>query len=239
MMLAWSPPLVMMPCTRASGLICWRIWSSETKSWIMALSALPPRQGYDEACEALPKYSHLTLMMPRLGRQTCVPQRPCIIMAASTSLKTPASISLTLPAPPSSAGVPITWMRPAKGTVPSAAAMAAPAPVPAVAITLCPQACPILGRASYSAMMATVGPGLLPSIVARKAVGKPPTPRSTRAPCFSRNALRHPAALFFPLSSVAAAIRELLLGGLDPLGLGEEIEGRHGHRLGGGDHALP
>ena len=33
-------------------------------------------------------------------------------MAASTSSKTPASISFTLPAPPSSAGVPMTWMRP-------------------------------------------------------------------------------------------------------------------------------
>src|SRR6266567_5170501 len=104
MMLAWSPPLVMMPCTRASGLICWRIWSSETKSWIMALRALTPRHGQDEACEAFPKKSHLTLTMPRLGRQTCVPQRPWIIMAASTPLKTPASMSLTLPAPPSSAG---------------------------------------------------------------------------------------------------------------------------------------
>src|SRR6266568_451062 len=96
MMLAWSPPLVMMPCTRASGLICWRIWSSETKSWIMALRALTPRHGQDEACEAFPKKSHLTLTMPRLGRQTCVPQRPWIIMAASTPLKTPASMSLTL-----------------------------------------------------------------------------------------------------------------------------------------------
>ena len=92
----------------------------------MALSALTPRQGHDEACEALPKNSHFTLMMPRLGRHTCVPQRPWIIMAASTSLKTPASMSLTLPAPPSSAGVPITWMRPANGTRPRAAAMAAP-----------------------------------------------------------------------------------------------------------------
>src|SRR3989304_5434682 len=128
MMLAWSPPLVMMPCPRARGLVCGRIRSSETKSWIMALSALTPRQGQDEACEALPKNSHLTLMMPRLGRHTCVPQRPWIIMAASTSLKTPASMSLTLPAPPSSAGVPITWMRPAKGTLPSAAPLAPPAP---------------------------------------------------------------------------------------------------------------
>ncbi len=115
-------------------------------------------------------------------------------MAASTSVNTPACISLTLPAPPSSAGVPMTCTRPANGIVPSAAAIAAPAPVPAVAITLWPQACPMLGRASYSAMMATVGPGPAPSMVARNAVGRPPTPDSTRAPCFSRKAPSHPAA---------------------------------------------
>src|SRR5215467_7948851 len=137
----------------------------------MALSAFTPLHGQDEACEALPKNSHLTLMMPRVGRHTWVPQRPWIIMAASTSLKTPASNSLTFPAPPSSAGVPMTWMHPAKGSVPRAAAMAAPAPVPAVAMMLWPQACPIFGRASYSAMMAMVGPAAWPSMVARKAVG--------------------------------------------------------------------
>ena len=125
----------------------------------MALSALTPRQGQDEAWAARPKNSQLTLMMPRLGRQICVPGRPWIIMAASTSLKTPASMRRTLPAPPSSAGVPMTWMRPGKGSGRSAAASAAPAPTPEVAMTLWPQACPILGSASYSAMMAMVGPG--------------------------------------------------------------------------------
>jgi len=169
--------------------------SSETKSWIIALSALTPRHGQDDACEARPKNSHLTLMMPRLGRQTWVPQRPWIIMAASTPWKTPASISRTLPAPPSSAGVPITWMRPGKGRVRSAAAIAAPAPVPAVAITLCPQACPMFGNASYSAMIAMVGPGPAPAMVARNAVGSPPTPRSTTAPCRSRKSASQPAAL--------------------------------------------
>src|SRR5512138_3330219 len=193
MMLAWSPPLVMMPCTRASGRTCWRMASSETKSWIIALRALTPRHGHDEACEARPKNSHLTLMMPRLGRHTCVPQRPWIIIAASTSLKTPASINRTLPAPPSSAGVPMTWMRPGKGSVRSAAAMAAP--VPAVAITLCPHACPMFGSASYSAMIAMVGPGPAPAIVARNAVGSPPTPRSTAAPCLARKSVSQPAAL--------------------------------------------
>ncbi len=114
--------------------------SSETKSWIIALSAFTPRQGQEEACEARPKNSHVTLMIPRLGRQTWVAHRPWIIMAASTPWNTPASINRTLPAPPSSAGVPITWMRPGKGRVVSAAAIAAPAPVPAVAITLWPHA---------------------------------------------------------------------------------------------------
>src|SRR5262249_46477598 len=119
-------------------------------------------------------------------------------------------------------------------------------------------------------MMATVGPGLAPSMVARNAVGSPPTPRSTRAPCFSRKSLSHPDAfsslkqssgcpwiwsgivsrssarrstasvtLLFARSSASGAIRELLLGGLDPRGLGEQIESRHRHGLGGGDHALP
>ena len=75
--------------------------------------------------------------------------------------------------------------------------MAAPAPVPAVAMTLCPQACPMLGSASYSAMMAMVGPGPLPSMVARNAVGSPPTPRST--------------ARSLPLEEVAQPARRLVL----------------------------
>src|SRR6266849_1118692 len=205
----------------------------------MALSALTPRHGQDEACEALPKNSHLTLMMPRLGRHTWVPQRPWIIMAASTSLKTPASISLTLPAPPSSAGVPITCTRPAKGSLPRAAAMAAPGP----------------------------GPG--PSMVARKAVGRPPTPRSIRAPCFSRKPVSHAeafsslkhssglawiwcesfsrssarrstasATLVLAWSSGSAVMRELLPGRLHASGVGQQVIGRHGHGLGGRYHSL-
>src|SRR5260370_2014856 len=119
-------------------------------------------------------------------------------------------------------------------------------------------------------MMATVGPGFAPSMVARNAVGSPPTPRSTRAPCFSRKSLSHSDAfsslkqssglpwiwreifsrssarrstasvtLVLAWSSVSDAIRELLLGGLDPRGLGEQVERRHCHGLGPGDHALP
>ena len=77
-------------------------------------------------------------------------------MAQSTSLNTPALISLILPPPPSSAGVPITWMRPL-GSWPCTAASAAPAPAPEVAMTLWPQACPMPGSASYSQRMAMVG----------------------------------------------------------------------------------
>src|SRR5436309_2051987 len=285
MMLACSPPLVMTPWMRASGRTCWRIWSSDTKSWIMALSALTPRHGQDEAWAALPKNSHLTLMMPRLGRQTWVPQRPWIIMAASTLSKTPASISFTLPAPPSSAGVPITWIRPLKGRVLRAAASAAPAPAPEAAMTLWPQAWPMFGSASYSARMAMVGPGPWPGMVALKAVGRP-TARSTCAPCLSRNSASQPAA-FSSLkassglawirwlrrsrssarrstawatrllassrtSAAGAMVRSLLpvvvSGRRSPLGkrplrllhqprLGQEVERRHGHGLGGGQQA--
>ena len=190
-MFGCSPPLTMIPWTRASGRSCWRIWSSATKSWMTAFRAFTPRQGHEEACVALPWNSAFTLMMPSVGRHTCVPQRPWIIIAASTPSKTPASSSFTLPAPPSSAGVPITWMRPAKGSRPSASARAAPAPAPAVAMTLWPHAWPSPGSASYSARIAMVGPGPPPSIVARKAVGSEPTPRSTFAPCVSRSSVSH------------------------------------------------
>src|SRR2546428_8737740 len=50
------------------------------------------------------------------------------------------------------------------------------------------------GRASYAARRAMVGPELAPSIVARNAVGTPPTPRSTCAPCFSRNSVSQACA---------------------------------------------
>src|SRR6059058_2113253 len=49
MMFGCSPPLTMIPWTRASGRSCWRSWSSATKSWMTAFSALTPRQGHDEA----------------------------------------------------------------------------------------------------------------------------------------------------------------------------------------------
>ncbi len=55
-----------------------------------------------------------------------------------------------------------------------------PAPTAADAITLCPQAWPIAGRASYSAHMATVS-GPVP-LVAENAVESPQIPRSTTKP---------------------------------------------------------
>ena len=53
----------------------------------------------------------------------------------------------------------------------------------------------MFGSASYSAMIAMVGPAPRPAMVARNAVGSPPTPRSTAAPCRSRNSVSQPAAL--------------------------------------------
>ena len=164
-----------------------------------AFRALTPRHGQEDAWAAVPKYSTLAFMSPSVGRQTCVPQRGWIIIAASTSWNTPASRSLTLPAPPSSAGVPTTVIRPLNGRRPptrlaATAASAAPAPAPAVAITLWPHAWPMPGSASYSAITAIVGPSPDPGTSARNAVGSPPTPRSTRHPWRSRKSVSQAAA---------------------------------------------
>ena len=61
----------------------------------------------------------------------------------------------------------------------------------APAIRLCPHECP-LGRASYSARIATVGP--LPPNSARNAVLSPPTSRSTSSPNSEAAFVRMPAA---------------------------------------------
>ena len=74
-----------------------------------------------------------------------VRSKPWIIIAQSTPSNTPARSSFTFPPPPSSAGVPITWTRPA-GSCDRTAASAAPAPAPDVAMMLCPHACPIVGQ---------------------------------------------------------------------------------------------
>ena len=70
-----------------------------------------------------------------------------------------------------------------KARTPATEAAARPAPRPAAAMMLCPQACPMAGSASYSQQTAMVGP-LVPA-VARKAVSRPYAPRSTARPADS------------------------------------------------------
>src|SRR5215470_17573943 len=74
-----------------------------------------PSHGSAEACEALPVNSKVARAMPSRSWCRSVRSKPWIIMAASTSLKRPALMSLIFPPPPSSAGVPMTWMRPLVG----------------------------------------------------------------------------------------------------------------------------
>ena len=110
-------------------------------------------------------------------------------MAACTSSNTPCSSMVTLPPPPSSAGVPST-----RTVMPSSSATRAspsPAPTADAAMMLCPQAWPTPGRASYSAQMATTsGPD---PISALKAVGRPATPVVTAKPAGGQR-LRRPGA---------------------------------------------
>ena len=80
------------------------------------------------------------------------------IIAASTPSKAPLRAIRTLPPPPSSAGVPM--MRTVPPAASATAAAARPAPRPAVAMMLWPQAWPTPGRASYSHSTATTGPPL-------------------------------------------------------------------------------
>ena len=75
-----------------------------------------------------------------------------------------------MPPPPSSAGVPISFISP--GKFPLRARKPKNAPILVIAIRLCPHACPIPGRASYSANNAITGPFEFPFIEAVKAVGK-------------------------------------------------------------------
>src|ERR671910_572511 len=100
------------------------------------------------------------------------------IMAACAPSNAPRSSSRILPPPPSSAGVQRTITR-GRASSPSLA-RARPAPAAMAAITLCPQACPTAGRASYSAHTTTCS-GPEPARAAN-AVGRSPTPRSTSSP---------------------------------------------------------
>src|SRR5581483_2742567 len=106
----------------------------------------------------------------------------CTIIAALTPSKAPRSSMRILPPPPSSAGVPMTFTVRPRSSARGARARAAP--TAAEAMTLCPQAWPTPGRASYSAQMATVS-GPLPE-VATNAVGSSQAPSSTVKPASAR-----------------------------------------------------
>ena len=180
MMFTASPPWVMMPCTRASARICRRRALTPTNVWMTASSALTPRSGAPAACEALPwNTSSIRLLASEL-RRTMSLRDGCSMKAASTSSNTPASARRILPPPPSSAGVPMITTRP--GNRSPLRARARPAPSALEAMMLWPHACPMPGSASYSARIASVGPGSPPSSSARNAVASPPTPRATRRP---------------------------------------------------------
>src|SRR5712692_3724846 len=120
--------------------------------------------------------------------------------AASTSAKTPALMSPTLPLPRSSAGHPSRRTQPGSSVVKSRRARNAPSA--AVPMRLCPQAWPTPGSASYSPRIATVGFPVPNS--AANAVSSPPAPRVTAAPSASSAAVSSCAAY---LSSNASSGR--------------------------------
>src|SRR5262245_28336529 len=113
-----------------------------------------------------------------IGISACSYGEGWTIMAAWAPSKAPRWSSRILPPPPSSAGVPSTvTRRPASSAT---LARARPAPAAMAAITLCPQAWPTAGRASYSAHTTTCS-GPDPARAAN-AVARSPTPRSTSRP---------------------------------------------------------
>ena len=149
-----------------------------------ALSAFTPRHGQDEAWVGAAEELRLDLddaeaRPPHLGARRA---RGSSWRRRRPGRRRPPS-SAPCPRRPSSAGVPITWMRPANGKVAErggerGAGARAGGGDHVVAAGVADD-----GSASYSAMIAMVGPGPEPAIVARNAVGSPPTPRSTWAPC--------------------------------------------------------
>src|SRR3989304_5962189 len=219
MMLGAWPPLVMIPWILTSGRTCWRSALIALKVWITASSALTPCHGSAEAWAAWPGKSKFTRPIPNRSAWRMVRSRPWIIMAQSTSVKTPPSISFIFPPPPSSAGVPITWMRPL-GSCPRTAASAAPAPAPEVAITLWPQAWPSPGSRSYSQRVAVGGPS------AGREGGRVGGP----AP---RHALLHLEALGGEVLREPSGGLDLLIAelgvGVDPVGEGFQLVGQAGH----------
>ena len=166
MTFAALPPFVMIPCTRASGRSCWRIALTLLKSCSTPSSALIPRSGCEAACADLPLNSTITRFDASEWRPASDrPEVGWIIIAASTSSNPPARMSATLPPPPSSAGVPIAASLP--GSCSITARTPTDAATPIIAMRLCPQACPISARASYSWRIATDGPGLRPFALPR------------------------------------------------------------------------
>src|SRR4029453_2703126 len=113
-----------------------------------------------------------------IGISACSYGEGWTIMAAWAPSNAPRLSSRILPPPPSSAGVPSTVTRSPASSATLARAM--PAPAAMAAITLCPQAWPTAGRASYSAHTTTCrGPD---PARAANAVGSSPTPRSPSSP---------------------------------------------------------
>ncbi len=136
----------------------------------MASRALRPRWGAAAAWAPCPKYSTRQPEMAMMSASVRSAPQGWTIIAASTPSKAPRSPISTLPPPPSSAGVPSTTSRPPASSARAPAASAAPRP--AAAMTLCPQPCPMPGRASYSQITATVGPPPEP-VRFSKAVSRP------------------------------------------------------------------
>ena len=192
MMFDATPPSRMMPWIRAVPGRCCRQASTATKSAIRAVSALRPFSGDTAACEARPSNTTRRTAMPRSRSLTLQwpPDPGCEKSAATVSRKTPRSRRSIFPPPFSSAGVPISSMPTWSAGASAAAARNAPTVV--IEIRLWPQPCPTSGSASYSARIATAGPG--GPTRARNAVASPPSSRSTRWPCFSSSAAMRPTA---------------------------------------------
>ncbi len=149
--------------------------------------------------------------------------------AASTPSNAPRSPRMTLPPPPSSAGVPITSRRPPAAATTVAAARAAPRP--AAAMMLCPQPCPMPGRASYSHSTAIRGPSPpSPSSAGwpTKAVSSPCAPRSTTNP----SALQGGGQQVGREPLLEQQLRPLM----DAMG---DVEQQRGPLVDRGDHPLP
>ena len=98
------------------------------------------------------------------------------------SSKTPLFAISTFTPKFSSAGEPRTYTLPPMSSI--SLLRTIPAPVVVAPNKLCPQPCPILGKASYSTKYAMVAPGLSPLYTALKAVSTPKKFSSMEKPYF-------------------------------------------------------